>query len=132
VVPSQFHGRLALAGLTLALLLLAGCAGRRSPPPVDQARLQFSREAYCPLRRVVAERVVPMPEAPARIARDAERLAMWRAAHQRDGLDDPRQTIAVTGCGERSTYACWATTGREPAGRGMRTVYLGASCSEVP
>jgi hypothetical protein len=115
----------------LTLLALAGCAGRHGPPPVDQARLEFSREAYCPLRRVVAERVIAMPEAPPRIAADAERLAMWRAAHERAGLDDPRQTIAVAGCGERATYACWAMTAREPAGRGMRTVYVGASCSET-
>ncbi len=73
-----------------------------------------------------------MPEAPARIARDAERLSMWRAARERESLQDPRQTIAVSGCGERATYACWALTGREPVGRGMRTVYIGASCSQSP
>jgi hypothetical protein len=118
--------------VTLALLVLAGCAGRPGPPPVDQARLQFSREAYCPLRRVEAGRLIDIPEAPVRIARDAERLAMWRAAHEREILQDPRQTIAVTGCGEQATYACWALTGRVPAGRGTRTVYVGASCSQSP
>ena len=130
VDPSQPPGGLPAATVTLTLLLLVGCAGRSSPPPLDQARLQFSREAYCPLRRVDARRLIDMPEAPARIASDAERLSMWRAAHERESLQDPRQTVAVTGCGEQATYACWALTGRVPAGRGMRTVYIGASCTE--
>ena len=119
-----------LVAAFLAAFVGAGCGGRATPPPVDQARLQFSRETFCPLHRVTAGRRFEMPAAPARIASDAERLAMWRAAHERAGLEDSRQTVAVTGCGERATYVCWALLGREPVGRGMRTVYFGASCSE--
>jgi hypothetical protein len=49
-------------------------------------------------------------------------------------VKDPRarQTIAVSGCGERSTYACWDWVGDQPGRRGRRRhVDVGTSWLEA-
>jgi len=80
--------------------------------------------------RVLGTRTIEMPTAPTGIERDADRMAMWRATYERKAMTKPRQAIAVSGCGEQAEYACWALTGRERIGRGLRTVYYGSSCNE--
>ena len=111
-----------------------GCATPRSLQGAEQARLQFSSDDYCPLDRVVAARVIPIPTPPPAIARDPERLAMWQQAAERAAHTDPRQTIAVSGCGDRATYWCWNFEGQVgPPGRGKaRKVSIGAACNPRP
>jgi hypothetical protein len=94
---------------------------------MDQARIEFSRDHYCPLQRVTgraADAIAPPPSAA--IAQDPERLAMWRtAAVKRAG---PRRLVAVNGCGEQALYACWTLGGYQPSRRGMHYVTIGAAC----
>lgn len=94
---------------------------------MEQARIDFSRDHYCPLDRVmgVAADTIAPPPSPA-IAEDPARLAMWHAAAiKRAG---PRRLVAVRGCGEQELYACWTLGGYEPARRGRRYVTIGAAC----
>jgi hypothetical protein len=123
-----------LARLALLLLLVSPCAcaaSQRSRAATWQASRQFSHDAYCPIDRVSAERSVPVPVAPAAIARDPERAAMWREAHEHAVLEDARQVIAVDGCGEQTAYACWDMWVWERAGRRRHKVVVGASCNEM-
>jgi len=112
------------------MFVLSGCGPRPGPSTVDQARLEFSRSAFCPMPRVSAGRTIELPHPPAPIASDPERLAMWRATWEREAMEEPRQTIAVSGCGERAEYACWALVGQVRVGRALRTVYYGSSCNQ--
>jgi len=98
--------------------------------PTSQAAHSFSESEFCPLDRVEAWRLVPIPAAPPAIARDPDRREMWREAHLTRAKRDPRQTIAVTGCGRQTLFACWPLVGREPVYRGTRLVYLGSACNE--
>jgi len=123
-----------LACIALMLLLVSPCAcaaGLRSPAAEQQAARQFSRDAYCPIDRVAAARSIPIPAAPAAIARDPEREAMWREARERAVLQDERQVIAVDGCGEQIAYACWDMGSWERTRRGRRRVVVGSSCNEI-
>jgi hypothetical protein len=118
-----------------ALLAGVGCAPvLREAGAEEQARRQFSEEAFCPERRVVAERAIPVPAAPLAIASDPERLAMWQRTYSRRARGDPRQTIVLSGCGEQATYACWDYVGyggRSRHGRKIE-IYIGSSCNEAP
>jgi hypothetical protein len=120
----------------LSLLATAGCTPvLRSTGAERQARRQFSEEAFCPEQRVVAERVIPIPAPPPPIANDPERLAMWRRAHEAHARADPRQTIAVSGCGEQETYYCWdlgAPRARHKGKGPTVFAYVGTSCNEAP
>lgn len=126
-------------GQLVAGVALVGCQtapGRAAN--LDQARQQFSEQAFCPLSRVTVGRGDVRPAPPPRVAADPERLAMWREAFDRSEQGEARQTIAAAGCGEQITYACWQwpapqTSGRH-ARRGQRTqdVVIGASCNEIP
>jgi hypothetical protein len=120
-------------GPIAAVLTLLGCeAAPYGVASADQARRDFSSAAFCPMDRVDAERVSPMPPAPPAIASDPERMDMWREKFE--GHVDPRarQTIAVSGCGEKTRYTCWDWIGDEPGRRGRRRrVYVGTSCLEA-
>jgi len=120
-------------GPIAAPVALAGCvAAPYRAATAEQARRQFASDAFCPVEEVTAERVSTVPQPPAAIARDPSRLALWRRAF--GTLADPtaRQTIAVSGCGESETYACWDWLGYEPGRHGgRRLVYVGTSCNET-
>jgi hypothetical protein len=122
-----------MLGPIAAALVLMGCeVAPHGAASADQARRDFSSAEFCPMDRVGAARLSPMPQAPPPIARDPERMAMWREKFE--GHIDPkaRQTIAVEGCGERATFACWDWVGDEPGRRGRkRRVYIGTSCLEA-
>lgn len=122
---------LARAWPFVAALALVGCVRAPRAGVVDTARREFSSDAYCPLHRVVGERVVTVPQPPVAVAADAERLAMWREAVERRAQDVPRQTVAVRGCGEQATFACWTMAGRRPGRRGgWIEVPVGSVCIE--
>ncbi len=115
--------------LAVALLGSAACIGPGGGPGmVEQARGQFSRSAFCPDSRVQSQHVLPIPVPPPAIASDPERLAMWRGTYEREAEQDARQLVAVTGCGERTTYACWAFSGWEQSNRKRERVTIGWSC----
>lgn len=123
---------LALAATLGCCMACASCAAMREGPAAElQARRDFSRADFCPEHRVEARRVVPMPVPPPAIANDPERLAMWRATHERAAEQDPRQTIAVSGCGTRATYACWDFSGPEEGSNVGRRLTIGSSCIAV-
>jgi hypothetical protein len=117
--------------LVVAVAALTACEiAPHGTATADQARRDFSATAYCPLDRVEAAPVVRVPRAPGPIASDPERMAMWRKAFTTEGDPQARQTIAVSGCGDRATYACWDRVGWEPGRHGRRVVYAGTSCLE--
>jgi hypothetical protein len=120
-------GRLALA---LALLETVACVkpGRSA---TSEAELQFSQSVFCPRARVAAGRLVTIPTPPPEIEIDPERRAMWRATYERRALADPRQTIAASGCGHETVYACWTLVGREWTGRHVTVFDIGSSCIEA-
>jgi hypothetical protein len=120
-------------GPIAAALALAGCeVAPHGAATEDEARRQFAEAAYCPLDRVEAERVDGMAPAPPGIAKDPERMAMWRRSFQVRTDPRARQTIAVSGCGEHDTYACWDWVGDVPGRHGKRRrVYIGTSCNEA-
>jgi hypothetical protein len=120
------------AALALTLLGCVACATlREGPGGAAQARRDFSRETFCPEHRVEAARVIPMPVPPPAIAKDPERLEMWRSTFQRRGEQEPRQTIAVSGCGTRATYACWEFSGPAEGSSAGRQLTIGSSCIAV-
>jgi hypothetical protein len=79
---------------------------------------------------VTVSRVLPVAEPPEAVANDPERLAMWRAVQEGRARSLPQQTFAVSGCGQRETFACWEVEAVDTSGRWRRRVYLGASCNE--
>jgi hypothetical protein len=96
----------------VAVLSFVGCslAPPRGPPHhfanSNDAAEQFSLKHYCPLYRVRAEPIERIPLAPASIAADGERYAMWReAALSRAGT---QHFTLLDGCGERAVYKCWS------------------------
>lgn len=116
-----------------AALALSGCAhAPRGANATAEATSQFARQAFCPAERVSAERVVPIPTPPPEIAADPARLTMWREWYEDAVLSDPRQTIAVSGCGAHATFWCWELLAVETKRRGgARAVYVGTTCNEV-
>jgi hypothetical protein len=120
-------------GPIAAALVLAGCvAAPYRAATINQARRQFASEAFCPVDEVTAERVSTVPPAPPAVARDPERMEMWRTAFGTQVDPTARQTIAVSGCGESETFVCWDWVGYEPGRRGRRQlVYAGTSCNET-
>jgi hypothetical protein len=120
-------------GPIAAAFALAGCvAAPYRAGTIDQARRQFASAAFCPVEDVIAERVSTVPPAPPAVARDPERLEMWRRAFGTQVDPTARQTIAVSGCGESETLVCWDRVGYEPGRRGRRQlVYAGTSCNET-
>lgn len=120
-------------GLVAAALALTGCEpAPRGAATADAARREFSSADFCPMDRVEAERLSPMPPPPPAIASDPERMAMWRARFETHLDPKARQTIAVAGCGDRATYACWDWVGYGTGRRGKRRlVYIGTSCLDA-
>jgi hypothetical protein len=123
---------LLLLGRIAAGIALSACANVPAMSPADTARQQFSESIFCPLHRVTVARVLPVPEPPETVANDPERLAMWRDVQEGRARSMPKQTFAVSGCGQRETFACWAVEAVDGSGRWRRRVYLGASCNEQP
>jgi hypothetical protein len=117
-----------LLGQLAALAAMSACAPAASTLSAEEARTRFSDEAYCPLSRVTAQPRGAVPPAPSSIARDPERIAMWHQAHERRA--PARQTIDVTGCGERREYACWTLSGLRPTRHGYSRIAIGAACVE--
>jgi hypothetical protein len=103
------------------------------------AREEFSRKHYCPLDRVEARRRADLrawdvafsgsPEAspPDEVAKDPERLGMWKqeqAQHQKD-WSDGLDVYEVRGCGHEELSICHHPGGPEGG------IYLSeVSCSE--
>jgi hypothetical protein len=95
----------------VAPLALAGCISS------THAMQSFSADQSCPQNAstfqrtaVVGADLAPAASAPADIAADAERLAVWQRNH------DPARFVAsydqltafkVTGCGIATDYLCW-------------------------
>jgi hypothetical protein len=122
-------GKVGRGALVVGLLGCGACAEMsQGQGPREQARGMFSRDAFCPEPRVSAERVIPMPVAPPAIANDPERFAMWERTHEKLADQDPRQTIAVSGCGEQTTYACWPVGGWVEGRRHRQRVTIGYAC----
>jgi hypothetical protein len=93
-------------GTIVAAIALVAC----TPVPLlsrmaRTARQDFSEAHFCPAYRVGSRVADATPQAPERIARDPERLAMWRAAAARRAPE--RRLVHVRGCEENATYACW-------------------------
>jgi hypothetical protein len=122
-----------VVGPIASVLALLGCEiVPHGPATADQARRDFSSNAFCPMGRVMAERVEPVPPAPAAIARDAERLAMWRETFETRAQQSLKQTIVVSGCGESTTYTCYDWVGHRTGRHGRRyRVFLGTACLEM-
>jgi len=121
------------SGSIAAIVALAACAAAPvRGGTVEQAREQFAWAASCPEEEVRVERISAAPPAPAAIARNPERLAMWRASFGTSVDPKARQTIAVSGCGESDTYMCW-DWGWYVAGPDGRPefVYKGTACNEA-
>jgi hypothetical protein len=83
--------------------MLAGCASVAVPSSVV-VRRDFASERYCPIERVAAAEVDRTPPPSPAIARDPERLAMWRAAAKR--RVGGTHLIDARGCDERAVYVC--------------------------
>lgn len=116
-----------MVGQLAALILLAGCASAAAPNAVA-ARTDFARERYCPLRRVFAAAIDVTPPPRAAIARDPERLAMWRRrARSREA---GTRWIGVAGCEEHALYLCRNVAVRETLGRHGRTAFNEPICLE--
>jgi hypothetical protein len=121
----------ALSGHFASIVALAGCSGASHvSAAAEQAGRDFSKEVYCPLRRVNAVDTQEMPAPSAEVASDPERLAMWEAAARRRAATDPRHTVAVRGCGERMDYVCWDIVRRDRGRRGQLWTIEGAVCVE--
>ena len=78
-----------------------------APGSEAEARRRFSEAAYCPVRRVHVRLVDGAAPPPPSIARDTERLAMWRAASKQRVKDQMARVLRAEGCGERSDFACF-------------------------
>ncbi len=89
-----------LAGPFALAVVLAGCQVPWYRDNVYRAQSDFSLTHYCPRERVGASVVPASP--PAKIAADADRLAMWERAHGEEG----EQGVIVAGCGEEARYDC--------------------------
>jgi hypothetical protein len=120
-------------GPIASAVALVGCV----PVPqraatADQAREQFALAALCPEEDVRVEPISSAPPAPRAIARDPRRMAIWQASFGISVDPKARQTIAVSGCGESDTYACWDWGWYVPGPDGRpQFVYKGTSCNEV-
>jgi hypothetical protein len=124
---------LRVVGPIASALVLLGCEiVPHGAATADQARRDFSSSAFCPMGRVAAERVEPIPPPPPAIARDGERMEMWRETFEARAQQSLKQTIAVSGCGESTTYICHDWVGYRTGRRGRRyRVFLGAACLEM-
>jgi hypothetical protein len=119
-------------------LLLCDCksAGGLEDPrdatTAQAAASQFERDDYCPIDRVSARRIVPMPTPPTIIEVDEERLALWRTEWKLRAKTDERMLIEVTGCDTRTTYSCWEvadySTNLNTTGRGKKRILVGTVC----
>jgi hypothetical protein len=79
-----------------------GCQDPTRKGPSHGAHYAFGNEA------ALASKCAERP--PDEVARDAERLALWRRlkAEDWDGLDHRFSSVVeVEGCGRRRFYACW-------------------------
>jgi hypothetical protein len=128
-----------LRASALLLTTLFGCGERedlndpRDATTTQAAARQFASDDFCPIDRITATRLVPTPPAPADIADDPERFALWEESWNMKARTDPRMLVAVDGCGARRMYTCWEFTtpgGVNTTGRGSRRVVWGATCLE--
>jgi hypothetical protein len=130
-----------LAGLPCLPFLpcLSACSERddlkdpRDPTATQAAADRFRTDYFCPIDRIAATRLVPMPRAPAEIADDPERYALWEDTWKMRAITDPRMLVRVDGCGARKMYTCWEFStpgGVNTTGRGSRRVVWGATCLE--
>jgi hypothetical protein len=115
----------------------AGCSEKgdlsdpRDPTATQAAADRYSTDYFCPIDRVTATRLVPTPPAPAEIADDPERFALWEDTSKMRAITDPRMLFAVTGCGTHQMYTCWEFSipgGVNTTGRGSRRDVWGATC----
>jgi hypothetical protein len=121
-----------LGSLAASVVLVACIAEPRRAATADQAREQFALSAVCPEEEVRVEPISSAPPAPRAIARDPRRMAIWRASFGTAVDPKARQTIAVSGCGESDTYACWDWGWYLPGPDGRpQFVYKGTACNEV-
>jgi hypothetical protein len=114
---------------SLSVFHHGSCNGRRSSTPraplvgmclfgatcisfEDAARNKFVNEASCPANRVsvIVQSGEPGPpvEPPPEVARDAERLAIWRMNDDARRTSIARETYyVVRGCNEGHIYTCY-------------------------
>jgi hypothetical protein len=90
--------------LALALAAAGGALGCVSGGARRDAAVTFSSWYYCPSGRITATEM-PAP-APADVAGDPERLAIWRRQHEYDGT-----YVEVEGCGKKDVFTCSGMTG---------------------
>ncbi|HYD43394.1 MAG TPA: hypothetical protein VEB43_21355 [Anaeromyxobacter sp.] len=113
-----------------AVLTLAFAVVSTACTPLDRgAREQFSRDRSCPLDRVEVRRRADLQAwdvtfveirraaPPDDIARDRERLALWRKTQheKQDGWNDDYDVYELRGCGAQVLVACNRPV--EPDGR---------------
>jgi hypothetical protein len=125
--------------LVLACLASLACGERgdlndpRDATVTQAAARRYGRDAVCPIDRITATRLVPTPPAPAAIADDPERFALWEDSWDMRARTDPRMLVMVDGCGAQRMYTCWEFTipgGVNTTGRGSRRRVWGATCLE--
>jgi hypothetical protein len=85
-----------------------------APGSEAEARRMFSEAAYCPKKRVQVRLIDGTAPPPPAIARDAERLAMWRQAIQERMKGKGNMVVRAEGCGERTDFACFEDPGFDP------------------
>lgn len=130
------HTRLSPALASLAIFLLVSCAPRASLQPGDVAQASFSHSHDCPLERVRTELLENVPPAPAVVARDPARQAMWTYAHrgapsQVVGGDGATPVLVrASGCEAASLYLCRAEGGLVSSRRRSRYELFFTVCTE--
>ncbi|MCM8730886.1 hypothetical protein ACFO8O_07875 [Hephaestia sp. GCM10023244] len=98
-----------------AAMVVAACASHE-----EAARDTLARAVTCPIERVTAtqidgvrwsevrKREHPIPDPPADILADPQRLALWQAKHApySEGFDWYYKAFHVAGCGHEAEYLC--------------------------
>lgn len=135
--------------LCLAVLLPAAVAGCGSPK--EAAYRTFSEAHACPRDRMTVEpvkgvtmrdlwlRANPLPDPPPDVRADPARLAVWRAARdkEREGVlrgVEYYTLFRVSGCGEAADYACYCPPQMRGAtkGSGSRQDFCGCGAPPAP
>jgi hypothetical protein len=118
--------------------LFASSVGVACVSRVAGTRTQFAMDMACPEDRVtVAPRsfVPPTRTAPADVAADPERLAMWQENDAaRVAAENQRTFFIAQGCGQAQIYLCYYcvhTVGRTTCGAAPNCVAEPA-CHDVP
>ncbi len=122
--PSKIYSTLAFSALPV-LLAMAGCTSLE-----QGAKEHFAQEFSCPMERIeVRKRDDLQPsevslggqaKPPAEVAKDPERLAVWKKDQQKyaDDMNDRMTVFELRGCGHRVLYSC-ARAAKSNGGNGI-------------